>query len=444
MPLQSEKIEKRLIEGYMNILIVLPWAEDYKLYRDRFSRYLTYAPLTLVTLAALVPDSLNANVEICDEMVQKVNYDKAYDVVAISFVTPSSYRAYHIAEKFRSKGTHVVFGGYHTTFMPEEAKQYADTIIIGRAEGVFNRFLLDFAAGKAQSVYQAEASCTVPYTVPRRHLLPRRGYLNVPAFIANPGCPNRCEYCAISAMNSPKNRMISDIISEIKALGTRRLLFFDPNFFQNKNYVLELMSELEKLNVKWACNATVTNAFDEEIIKAAQKSGCSGVLLGLESLNKSSLKSVSKGFNDPAHYKRAIEIFQSHQISVNGCFVLGFDQDERADLTTLPEQVDYLGLNLARYAILTPVPNTKLFNRLDREGRILTRDWSKYTQNQAVFQPINMTANELEAIYKKVWRDTYKLSKVLWRASKAPTLETKAILLGANLGFKYVADHIDI
>ena len=426
----------------MKILLLLPWEKEYKAYRDKFSNKLVYPPLTLVTLAALIPQELGAEINVCDEMAQNFSYDKPYDIVAVSFVTSSSIRAYRIAEKFKNKGSYIVFGGYHTTFMPEEAAKYADTIIIGAAEKAFPQFLRDFSQGKPQTRYEMPCVGSDDYVVPRRDLLPKRGYLNVPCVVADRGCPNRCEFCAISAMNPPGPRLVSNVIDEIKSLNTKRLIFFDPNFFYNKKYALELMSGLEDLKVRWACNSTVTTAFDEELINAAQKSGCAGVLFGLESLNRDSLLSTKKEFNDPNDFKKAIDIMHEHNISVNGCFVLGFDSDTKENLSLLPEQVEYLGVNIVRYAILTPVPGSELYTRLENEGRIVTTDWTKYTQNKAVFKPLNMSPQELEKIYAKVWKESYKLRKIWGRIKKAPSFEDKILLLGANLGFKYVGSTV--
>ena len=425
----------------MRILLLLPWETDYKAYRDKFSTKLTYAPLTLAALAAMIPAELNAQVDICDEMVQSFSYDTQYDIVAVSFVTSSAVRAYRIADKFREKGAYIVFGGYHTSFMPDEAAQYADTVIVGPAERAFPQFLRDFADKNPQPRYNMPCITPEDCVVPRRDLLPKKGYLNVPCVVANRGCPNKCEFCAISAMNQPCPRPASAVIDEIASLKTKRLLFFDPNFFYNKPYALELMDGLKNLKVQWGCNATVQTAFDPELVGAAQKSGCAGVLFGLESLNREAMLSAKKGFNDPKQYKQAVDIMHNAGISVNGCFVLGFDTDTKASLLTLPEQVEYLGVNIVRYAILTPVPNSKLYNRLNGEGRIITKDWTKYTQNKAVFQPKNMTPEELENIYQKVWRDSYKLGKIFKRANNAP-LSNRLMLLGANLGFKYVSSNL--
>jgi len=426
----------------LKILLLLPWETDYMAYRDKFSTKLTYAPLTLVALAAMVPPELNAHIDICDEMVQSFSFDTPYDIVAISFVTSSAARAYKIAEKFRSKGSFVVFGGYHTTFVPDEAAQHADTVIVGPAERAFPQFLRDYANKDPQPRYEMLNIKPEDCVVPRRDILPKSGYLNVPCVVADRGCPNSCEFCAISATNPPCARSVGKVIDEIAALKTKRLIFFDPNFFCDKPYAMDLMEGLKRLKVKWGCNSTVQTAFDPELVEAARSSGCGGVLFGLESLSHDALLDVGKTFNDPKQFKQAIDIMQSNGISVNGCFVLGFDHDTKESLLSLPEQVDYLGVNLVRYAILTPVPNTLLYNRLLDEERIITTDWTKYTQNQAVFKPKNMEPEELEAIYKKVWRESYKMGKILKRTNKAP-LANRALLLGANLGFKYVSTNVE-
>ena len=207
---------------------------------------------------------------------------------------------------------------------------------------------------------------------------------------------------------------------------------------------MELLKEIEKLKIKWVCNATTADAYDHELMESAGKSGCMGVLLGLESFKKASLKEVNKKINNPDKYKEIVELYHQYGISVNGCFVLGFDSDTEEDLLMLPQQVGDLRLNLARFAILTPFPNSELFNKLDKEGRILTRDWRKYTQNQVVFQPKNITPEKLHEIYLKVWKDTYKFKNIYNRISNMPhtDLMLKFTVWGANIGFKFVGDNI--
>lgn len=426
----------------MNILLVQPWAPADGSYRSKLSCLVSYAPLTLATLKALVPRNLDAVVDVCDEIVSDVkHYKKQYDIVAITFQTSVAYRAYDIAKYFKDKGSYIVVGGYHPTYMSEEALNHADTVIIGAGEYSWPQFLMDYKKGEPKKIYDMQNVRGEDIVFPDRSAIPKRKYLKYPAVLANRGCPNHCDFCVISHMwRKCGVRPIENVIEEIKNLKSKLITFFDPNFFADRSYSIELMKELEKLHIRWAGSATVNVAFDSELMEYARRSGCKGLLVGLESLNAATLKNAKKGFNDPGRYKEAIAIMQSYGISVNGCFVLGMDGDTEELLLSIPEQIKYLNLNLARFSILTPVPNSPLFEKLDGEGRILTKDWSFYGQHKAVFKPQNMSPERLEEIYRWVWKETYSFKNICQRAKRIPStsLIEKLICIGANIGFKYL------
>lgn len=425
----------------MDILMIHAWNKGMRSFRGRFSTLLTYPSLTLPTLVSLVPGDVNARVDVCDEISQQVSYDgKRYDVVAISFDTSSSSQAYAHAVRFRQRGSHVLLGGYHTSSMPEEAARYADSIIIGAGELSLPQFFRDFAAGAPQRVYDNQNVEARQFTVPARDVVKKTKYLKIPTLIADRGCDNRCKFCAISRMWRSNPRPIDHVIREMKELRSSKVIFFDPNFFGKKQYALELMGEIEKLNIKWAANATADFAYDDELLAAARGSGCKGVLVGLESFNTDSLNGVGKPFNDAGRYRDVVARIHDYGITVNGCFVLGFDSDTEEQLLSLPEQVRYLGLDLTRFAILTPLPGSEMFRELDQQNRIITRDWGRYNQQHAVFQPVHMSPERLEEIYLKVWEQAYSWKDVLARVAAAPTrdLQMKLTLLGANIGFKYL------
>ncbi|MBQ8039387.1 MAG: B12-binding domain-containing radical SAM protein [Lachnospiraceae bacterium] len=426
----------------MNILLIQPWHSEDRSYRSRLSCLVSYAPLTLATLSALIPKDIICDLDVCDEISGKVNYEKKhYDVVAITSQTSVAKRAYELAGFFKAKGSHVVLGGYHPTYMPEEAAEYADTVIVGAAEYSWPQFLRDYCDGRPQKIYDMQNVKGEDIVDADRSVIPKRKYLKYPAVIANRGCPNACEFCVISEMwRHCTPRPVKDVIGEIKKLNSRMITFFDPNIFAVRDYAIELMTELAKLNIMWAGSATINAAYDTELMELAKKSGCAGLLVGLESLNKDTLKKSGKGFNDPNKYKEAISIMQSYGLSVNGCFVLGMDGDTEELLLSLPEQVKYLNLNLARFSILTPVPNSPLYKRLEKEGRLLTKDWSKYNQHQSVYKPTHMSPQRLEEIYRQVWKETYSFKNMFIRFKNLPnrTLKEKLVCMGANLGFKYL------
>ena len=426
----------------MRILLIQPWHTTERSYRARLSGLITYAPLTLATLAALVPDELNVTVDTFDEIVGSIpEIKEGYDIVAFTLQTSSAPRAYELAEAFRSKGASIVMGGYHPTYMTEEALEHADTVIVGAGEYAWPQFLREFAEGHPQRIYDLQCVRGEDIPIPDRSVIPKGKYLKYPALIANRGCPNRCEFCAISRMwHSCTPRPVEQVIQEIKGLRSKMMVFFDPNFFGDRDYSMALMRELAKLKIRWAGSATIGSAFDTELMELARESGCAGLLVGLESLNRETLTKSGKGFNDPHRYKEAIAIMQSYGISVNGCFILGMDGDTEELLLSLPDQISYLNLNLARFAILTPVPNSPLFNRLEAEGRILTRDWSRYSQHETVFQPDRMSPERLDELYRFVWKETYTFKRIFRRVMcmPNPSVKEKLICMGANLGFKYL------
>lgn len=426
----------------MRVLFIHAWNNEEQSYRGRFSNLLSYPSLTLPTLVSLVPEDLNIEVDTCDEMSQRVNYDKKkYDVVAISFETSSSIQAYNHGNAFKERGAYILYGGYHTTFMPEEALRHGDSVIVGPAEVSLTQFFYDFAMGSPKRFYEQSKYEACHMKIPARSKVSHAKYLNIPAIIADRGCNNGCKFCAISKMWLSNPRPIEEVIQEIKGLNSNKMIFFDPNFFKPKDYALALMRELEKLKVKWATNATADVAFDDELLSAARRSGCSGVLIGFESLSQQSLKGVGKRFSNTERYKEVVERMHSYNISVNGCFVLGFDHDTEEELLSIPEKVKYMHLDLTRFAILTPIPGSELFKELDDQGRIITKDWRRYNQHYAVFQPAHMSPQRLEEIYRRVWKETYTLKNIAGRVWGSPskTIVEKSILLGANIGFKFLS-----
>lgn len=426
----------------MRILLVMPWDKSHRRYRNLFSKFTAYAPLTLPTLAGLFPQEEGLVIEACDEMIEDAGkyYDREYDLVLLSFITPSSLRAYEIAAHFRGKGVYVAAGGYHPTFLPEEVAEHVDTVIIGEGEISIPLFFEEFKKGSPRKCYHYPDVRAGHRKTPNRSVLKKHKYSGVPTMIASKGCPNHCGFCAINQMSNQVPRCIGDVIAEMKALKKRQFIFFDPNFFGNRDYALALMAEMEKLKINWIGAAVINSAFDSELMAAAQRSGCLGLLVGLESLNRHSLAGVGKSFVDPGRVKEAVGIMQSYGISVNGCFVLGFDSDTEEELLSLPEQAAYLNLNLVRYSVLTPTPDSDLFKQLVAEDRILTTDWSRYTQNEVVFRPKNMTPERLAEIYQYVWEESFRMKNIVKRTMgmENQSLYAKMLVFFINVGFKFV------
>ena len=417
------------------------WNEKERAYRGRFSSLLSYPSLTLAVIYSLIPQGVFSKIDVIDENSQKVNYDKEkYDLVMLSFETSSSATAYRHCAEFKKRGAYTVCGGYHATALPHEAAAHCDTVIIGPAEISIPSFVKDFVKGTPQQFYKNYDICATDFTIPARDKITRRKKLAIPAVVADRGCNNCCKYCSMRTMWKSNPRPVESVVAEIKALKTKQVIFYDPNFFGKREYALELMQALKPLKILWASNATADFGYDHELMQAAYESGCRGVLIGLESLNSQSLTGAAKRFRTPDKYEEIIKNIHSHNISVNGCFVLGFDHDTEEELLALPERVDKLGLDMCRFAVLTPYPGTKQYEEYERTGRILTKDWSRYNQNNAVFRPTNMTPERLNEIYRQVWKESYTWKRVLRRKFSSPGRKKPYIfiLLGANIGFKFL------
>lgn len=425
----------------MNLLMIHVWNEKEISYRGRFSNLLSYPSLTLATLYSLIPKGVFSRIDIVDENSQKVNYDKEqYDMVMLSFETSSAYTAYKHCAEFKKRGAYIVCGGYHATALPEEVGGHCDTVIVGPAEISIPQFIEDFIHGTPQKVYKNFDVCAAQFVIPARDKVTGHKKLRIPSVIADRGCRNSCKYCSMRTMWKSDPRPIESVIEEIRSLKTKMVIFYDPNFFGKREYAMELMQALKPLKILWASNATADFGYDHELMQTAYESGCRGVLIGLESLNSQSLTNAAKRFHEPDKYKEIIENIHSHGIAVNGCFVLGFDNDTEEELLALPERVDRLGLDLCRFAVLTPYPGTRQYEEYERGGRILTKDWSRYTQHNAVFCPANMTPKRLDEIYRQVWKEAYTWKKVLKRMAASPWRKPSYlfILLGANIGFKFL------
>ncbi len=425
----------------MNLLMIQSWNEAEKSYRGTFSQLFSYTSLTLSTLYSLLPEDVFDRIDVVDENSQRVDYDRVrYDLVLISFETSSALTAYKHCAVFRERGAYVVCGGYHATALPEEVGGHCDTVIAGPAEISLPQFIEDFRRGVPAKIYRNPDVPAARYTVPARDKVTMKKKLKIPGMVANRGCNNGCSYCSMGVMWKSNPRPVEDVVAEIRSLGAKIVIFYDPNFFQNRVYAIELMKAMIPLRIRWASNATADLGYDPELLALARDSGCRGLLLGLESINSSSLEDAAKRFHKAEKYKEIIANIHAYGIAVNGCFVLGFEHDTEEELLSLPQQIEYLGLDLCRFAILTPYPGTRVYDEYKASQRMTSADWSMYNQWHAVFKPRHMSPERLEEIHRRVWHDAYTWRSIFRRIRKSPWRFKPYvfILLGANIGFKFI------
>jgi len=425
----------------VRILFILPFDKTYR-YKGSFNWAISYAPLTLTTLASLVPKELNADIKICDEGVSKPVTDGFFDIVCITCTASSANRAYELCSFWRGKGSYVILGGSHPTLMTSEAKQFADTVFVGFAEQTFPQFINDFIKGKPQKIYKH--ICEGEYLsmpVPRRDLLAKR-YMPVPTIVANRGCANSCAFCAIHKMwgSAGLTRPIGEVVDEIKTLKSKHYIFLDPSMSSNPQYAKELFNALIPLKINWMGLSTIDTVNDDELFNLMVKSGCEGILAGFETINEQSLIGVGKKTNKVSGYKSAVAKYHEAGISVLGTFVAGFDNDTKQSLYDTVDLIDEIGVDLPRFSILTPFPGTDMFADYEKQGRIRTLNWDMYDTMHVVFEPKNMTADELQESFTGMWKRTYEYKRIFKRINNVKR-NRLANLLPA-LGFRFYAERM--
>jgi radical SAM superfamily enzyme YgiQ (UPF0313 family) len=406
----------------MRVLLILPDGRIHKIRIGAFVRSMREAPLTLTTLAALVPKYLDIDVKCIDGSVSKIPMNYPADLIGISVLTGTAPQAYALADKFRRRNIPVVLGGVHVTMLPEEAKQHADCIVIGPAEESWPELLNDFSQGKLKERYIVGGRLNTVLTgvpSPRRDLQHSVSY-NIPnTVMATRGCLHVCDFCAVPvAWPGYSRRPIADVIRDISQVRTKLLVINDVSLTDDLEYAKELFTAMIPLDKHWGGLATVQVVKDPELLELMAKSGCRYLLIGFESLNQLALKEISKGFNQPQEYAKLVEALHDHGITVQGTFMFGFDHDDASVFDATVQQVNELKIDIPRFSILTPYPGTALYQRLLKEGRILSFNWEDYDTMHVVFRPAQMSPDELYNGFRRAYRETFKIRHIMKRTHR--------------------------
>ncbi len=393
--------------------------------------------LTLPTLATLTPPSIK--VKIIDERTESINYESDADLIGLTYLTADAPRAYGIADEFRKRGKFVVMGGPHASILPEEAIHHTDSVVIGEAEPVWQDLLHDFQKGSPKKFYQSKTLVKMEgLPLPRRNLVKCRGFTTIEMVEASRGCPFNCDFCYMPTLfgRSYRLRPIEDVIKEIRTLKKPQLSFTDDNLVGNPDHAKDLFKKLVPLRKKWFGNFSLARVDNTPLLKLAAQSGCTRMGLGFESVSQKSLDGVSKSFNRVKDYEEIIKKIHDQGIIIIGYFMFGFDED---DISIFPRTVEFIEKNSIDrpiFFILTPIPKTRLYQRLLTEGRILNRGGFHGDGTQAVFRPKLMTADQLEEGYRWVINQVYSLSSITSRWLKSCKYINPFYSLALNISAK--------
>lgn len=422
----------------MKVVLIAPAVVDEKR-RGMQGRAFQLPPFSLAAVAASTPPDVE--LKIIDEAIEPINYDCDADLVGITILTRFAPYAYQIADRFRSRGVKVVLGGLHPSALPEEAILHADSVVIGEAEGVWEKLINDFRKNELKKFYKSDDFVDMKRVgVPRRDLFKKERYLFTNLVQTTRGCPFNCNFCSVTRFFGGRfrTRPVECVIEEIRSLRTKFIGFSDDNIFGNRIYARKLFNALKYEGVIWMAQSSINIADDPELLHLAARSGCKGLFVGLESADAESLVQMHKGFQKPQKFKDNIARLHDEGIGVLGAFVLGSDNEDTSIFQKTLEFAKKIKLDLAQFSILTPYPGTNLFNRLLKENRIFNFDWSKYDAGNAVFKPLKMTAERLKEEVDKLWRDFYRFDEILFRLitlGKRLPIQVLPLLL-LNISFK--------
>jgi radical SAM superfamily enzyme YgiQ (UPF0313 family) len=357
-------------------------------------------PLGLATNASYIPDRYD--VMIVDENVKQAKYNGA-DLVAVTTNTITARRAYRLCEEFREKGVPIVLGGIHPSVMPEEASRYADAVVVGNGENVWEELLEDFERDRLKKVYRPETFDLTQSAVPRRDLLKGRYFFD--SLQTSRGCPFDCEFCSVTRLygGEYKYKPLDRIRKELESLRTRNVLLVDDNILgvgkKAERRALKLFALLGEYGLHWIGQASINIADNSEALRLAQESGAKAFYIGFESLNEDFLRSSSKRQNlkkGVRSYKEVINRIHDHGIAVLASFIYGTDFDTRDSLRRLVDFISESKIDAASVKPLTPFPGTRLYERLKQEGRLFNDHyWLEDPYPLFTFQPKKLSLNEL-------------------------------------------------
>jgi radical SAM superfamily enzyme YgiQ (UPF0313 family) len=401
---------------------------------DRSKVIASLPSLGLLTLASHTPENWEVVYKELDNYTESdiegiINLDP--DIIAFSSLTARINETYSLSDKFRKSGFTTTIGGLHVSALPEEGMKYTDCIIQGEGEIIWETLLKDFENKELKPLYSSITNPNFTFhlnasKIPRYELLDIGKY-NRLTIQTTRGCPLHCSFCAASrTISSYKKKPIEQIEKELNKIfevwDRPFIELADDNTFVDKSWSKELLTLFGQYKMKWFTETDISVAYSDELLALLAKSNCAQVLIGFETSQAKGLKGIDRGnwkFKQYDNYLKAIEKIQCYGISVNGCFILGFDTDTEETFKETEMFIRDSNLSEVQITLLTPFPGTDLHNQLKAEKRLLPGNyWDKCTLFDVNFMPNNFTVLELENSFQELMKNIYSENTVKERKSK--------------------------
>ena len=422
----------------MKVKMILPALTEAKSPFFRPIKYSLFPPLGLATLAAYL-DS-DDEVTVTDEHVEKLDIHDRPDLVVLQTYITSAYRSYRIADHYRSRGAYVVLGGLHVTAQPLEAAEHADTIFLGPGEDTWPRFLSEYRSRIPRRVYESRIRTLNGMPPVRRDLIKRHLYLVPNSIVVSRGCPNACDFCYKDAFyrggRSFYTQAVDAALAEIDRLPGRHLYFLDDNLLADPGFAFELFTGMRGMGRLWQGAATLQSILQPSLVEKAAAYGLRSLFVGFETINKANLPEYRKIQNMKCDYDLAVRRLHDLGIMVNGSFVFGMDNDDSDVFDRTVEWALSRGIETATFHILTPYPGTALYSRMVHRGRIRHHNWDLYDTRHCVFEPANLSPDQLEAGYWRAYKEFYRWGSIVRSSATKETWPARLRHLAYSAGWK--------
>jgi radical SAM superfamily enzyme YgiQ (UPF0313 family) len=395
---------------------------------SRWNRYRVWKPLSLMVLAGLTGPEWE--ISIVDENLGVPDYPAMPrpDLVGITAFTSQANRAYEVATYFRNLGVPVVMGGIHATMCMDEVMEYADSVVTGEAEGIWQQVLDDAMHGNLKRRYEGGLAEIKDVPLARHDLL-ATGYA-FGSIQTTRGCPLNCTFCSVTAFNGShyRQRPITDVVREFQSIREKLVLVVDDNLIGTRPEHIARAKDMFRamaqanLRKKWVAQATINFADDEELLTLAAKAGCCGVFIGFESPSAQGLREIGKKFNlfKGRDFRASVRRIQRHNIMVVGSFIVGLDIDEAGIGKRIAEAARQYGVDNLNVLFLTPLPGTRLWNQMKSQDRIaldtFPQDWKYYTLTFPVARYKHLSLDSIIEEMTSCDRDFYSIPRILYRA----------------------------
>jgi radical SAM superfamily enzyme YgiQ (UPF0313 family) len=415
--------------------------------------------LWMFLLKALTPGGhevllIDGNAEPMDEDgIARFVREQKIGLVGIGAMTRMIAKAYRMADAIRAAGVPVVMGGPHVTEMADEAlgrdggPRHADAVALGEADETWPKIVEDAARGALKDVYapvdafgqekkpSLQSYPRIPWdtlNLDQFNIVPKLaapllrkhgtgwGTFRIVPVESGRGCPYGCEFCTVTGFfgDSIRFRTNKSVVDELLLLKARArsergqiaVFFIDDNFAINVKRTKALLRDIiaADVQVNWVAQISANLLRDEELVDLIAAAGGKWIFIGMESIDPANLKDVNKGFNKPGEYAAVLERLAQRNVFAITSFIFGMDNDTPGVAARTLREIQTWPAGLPIFGMLTPLPATPLYKRLEVAGRLTRpKHWQDFIPFAMAHTPLKMTVSEAHAELRHGWAESY-------------------------------------